>query len=137
MIKKIIRKIKEAIFGKKIVCKQTNCPYKIESPATSKESIPSSKEIKDEPATEIYSESVLECEHCKKELEGKESAKDENGAYYIWCMRCNYVNKILNGKVIKKENNIEEVKKAFELFKENGNTPSYYSYTENGGKNSF
>lgn len=137
MIKKFIRKIKEAIFGKKIVDKQTNCPYKIESPATSKESMPSSKEIKDEPATEIYSESVLKCEHCKEELAGKESAKDKDGAYYIWCMKCNYVNKVKDNKVIRKSNSAEEVMKAFKLFKANGNAPSSYSYTENGGKNSF
>lgn len=119
MIKRLLNKIK-GLFGKnKGSVEQGNkCPYKIESEV-------------------IVEKEVMLCEHCKTELKGKESATDETGAKYIWCNSCNYVNKVKEGKVIRKENNGQEVMKAFKLFRKAGITPSGYSYEKNGEKQQF
>lgn len=124
MIKKLLNKIK-SLFVKetKVVKKENNCPYKIERPEAS-------------PTIKEENKPML-CEHCSQELKGKESALDENGAKYIWCSNCNYVNKTKDGKIIRKENNGEEVMKAFKLFKKAGVTPSSYSYSKGGEKNKF
>lgn len=127
MIKKLLNKIK-SLFRKdksQNTSYENNCPYKIERPVAP-------KEVTQEEVIE-----VMTCEHCKQELKGKESAKDTDGSSYIWCNRCNYVNKINNGKVIRKENNGAEVMKAFKLFKEAGANASSYSMEENGTKKSF
>lgn len=124
MIKKLLNKIKSMFSKKKETTSvaSSNCPYKVEQ-----KEIDTVEETKEE----------LLCEHCHKELEGKESAKDETGAMYIWCNRCNYVNKLRDGKIIRKENNGAEVIKAFKLFKEAGHSPSQYSYSKDGAKSSF
>lgn len=115
MIRKLLNKIKCMFTNKKETASASysNCPYKVEP------------------------KNVLLCEHCNKLLKGKESAEDETGAKYIWCHECNYVNKVKDGKVIRKENNGAEVVKAFKLFKKAGHSPSSYSYSENGSKTSF
>lgn len=134
MIKKFFNKIKEMLFGRKIENCNT-CPYKCEPKPIEEEK---NNSIKDTAPTKPVIEEIetLECEHCKQELVGKESA-EENGIKYIWCNKCNYVNKIKNGKVIRKENNKDEVMKAFKLFGLNGSNPSSYSYEESGSKHSF
>lgn len=121
MIKKLLNKIK-SLFTKKGTISITESIT--EKPAEIK------REIK-------ITEEVLTCEHCKEKLEGKESAKDSDGSSYIWCRRCNYVNKINNGKVIRKENNGEEVLKAFKLFKQAGITATSYRFEKNGSTHSF
>lgn len=128
MIKKILDKIKSLFKKEYLKPVDNNCPYKIERPITE------SFEIEEK---EIKKEDVLECEHCKKELKGTESKKDEEGSYYIWCNKCNYVNKINNCKIIKKENNAAEVMKAFKLFKEAGSAPSSYSMDKCSERHSF
>lgn len=128
MIKRILDKIKSLFKKKTIKPVDNNCPYKIERPTTE------SPVIEEK---EIERENVLECEHCKRELTGTESDKDEEGSYYIWCNKCNYVNKINNGKVIRKENNAAEVMKAFKLFKQAGVTPSSYSMDKGSERHSF
>lgn len=125
MIKNLLKKIKEFLFkSKKEQNERTECPYKIEPKAE--------EEIKEEKADDI-----LTCEHCKEELHGKVSDKDETGAYYIWCRKCNYVNKLKDGKVIRKANNAQEVMKAFKLFKDAGHTPNSYSVAEKSDRCSF
>lgn len=130
MIKKMLKKIKEFLFGKKIVNNETNCPYKIEPKKVHTEETSSIVE-------EEIADDILICEHCKKELTGKESSKDNDGAYYIWCNKCNYVNKLKDGKIIKKSNNVQEIKKAFNLFKKAGHTSSSYSITKDGERKTF
>lgn len=122
MIKNLLNKIKSFFKKEKVqnATHKNNCPDKIERPIEPKETI-----------------EIMTCEHCKKELQGKESAKDTDGSAYIWCNNCNYVNKVKNGKVIRKENNGEEVMKAFKLFKQAGITASKYATEENGVKKSF
>lgn len=117
MIKKLLNKIKNIFTKKEVSNEKVDCPYKLEP-----------KE------TKVH---ILKCEHCHEELEGKVSAKDETGAKYIWCRNCNYVNKVKDGKIIKKDDNIAEIKKAFELFKKAGSAPVSYSYSEDGERKKF
>lgn len=126
MIKKLLNKIKGLISKNKKTDKEkieNECPYKLEP----KEDITESK----------IESKTLKCEHCKEELKGKESSEDEVGAKYIWCINCNYVNKIKDNKVIKKDNNVQEVMKAFNLFKEAGHSPNKYAFAEESKKNTF
>lgn len=122
MIRKLLNKIKN-MFSKKEDIVKNNCPYKVE-PVYSVEEIHPVKQ-------------ALICEHCNEELKGKESEKDEDGAMYIWCRNCNYVNKVKDGKIIKKENVASEVLKAFKLFEKAGLTANSYSYTEDGEKHNL
>lgn len=133
MIKKLLNKIKSLFKkeNKECTVKGNNCPYKIERPVEPKEV------AVEEVVEDVIIKEVMICEHCKKELYGKESAKDTDGSSYIWCNKCNYVNKINNGKVIRKDNNGAEVMKAFKLFKEAGVTASNYSMEQNGERKSF
>lgn len=135
MIKKLLNKIKDLFTKKEIVETKVECPYKLEP----KEEISNiqKEDIKIVDVEAVNKKDILECEHCKQELKGKESAEDENGIKYIWCKNCNYVNKIKGGKVVRKEDNITEIKRAFELFKQAGASPSSYAYTEKGEKRSF
>lgn len=135
MIKKLLNKIKSLFAKKEIVETKIECPYKLEPKENTSEIKQEDTEIVE--VEIVNNKNILECEHCKKELKGKESSEDENGIKYIWCRNCNYVNKIKGGKVTRKENNVEEVKRAFELFKQAGSSPSSYAYAEKGEKRSF
>jgi len=112
MIKKLLNKIIGLFTKKEEVVPTNNCPYKLEPKPVG----------------------PLVCEHCNKELKGKESAEDEDGAMYKWCKNCNYINKIKLGKIIGKPNTPEEALKAFKLFKSAGHVPSSYSLSEKGEK---
>lgn len=68
------------------------------------------------------------CPNCSGSLDnGKVSAANELGEYYICCNSCGFVSKVINGKITSPPNTVREAIKAQILFKEKSLNPSKYS----------
>lgn len=98
---------------------------------------PIENKIKDEPIKEeskitesaaIINKENKICPNCSGDIKnGKVSATNEFGEYYICCNSCGFVSKIVNGKIISPPNTVREAIKAQILFKEKNLNPAKYS----------
>lgn len=75
------------------------------------------------------------CPNCSGSLaNGRTSANNEFGEYYICCSSCGFVSKVVNGEIITPPNTVREAIKAQILFKDNGLKLSTYSMEKGGEK---